>query len=83
MGNPLLRRPANGRARDYSKGVDMAARPGARHPNYRDLRERAKRRQQWREENLRRIVELHHERHLHSLRKPGTADGTGDIPMAA
>lgn len=61
----------------------MAARPGAQQPPYQALRERAKRQQQWREENLRRIVELHHERHLHSFQKPAAADGMGDIPMAA
>jgi hypothetical protein len=44
----------------------MATRPGEGQQNYRDLRERTKRQEDRREENLKRIVELHRARHLHS-----------------
>jgi hypothetical protein len=45
----------------------VSTRPGDRQPTYRDLRERIKRQERGREDNLKRIVELHRERHLHTF----------------
>lgn len=41
--------------------------PADQQPTYRDLRERTKRQERGREENLKRIVELTRERHLHTF----------------
>lgn len=46
----------------------MSNRSGDRQATYRDLREQAKRQERGREENLKRLVELHRERHLHLFR---------------
>jgi len=45
----------------------VATRPGERQRDYRDLRERSKRQEDRREENLKRIVELYRVRPLHSF----------------
>lgn len=45
----------------------MATRSGERQPNYGDLRERARRKEHLRDQNLKRLVETHRERHLHSF----------------
>ncbi|HET6866018.1 MAG TPA: hypothetical protein VFH80_08850 [Solirubrobacteraceae bacterium] len=45
----------------------MSTRQGERQATYRELRERTERHERGREENLKRIVELHRERHLHSF----------------
>jgi hypothetical protein len=46
----------------------VSNRSGDRQATYRDLREQAKRQERGREESLKRIVEVHRERHLHSFR---------------
>ena len=61
----------------------MASRPGEGHRNYRDLRERTKRKEHRREENLKRIVELYRARYLHSFQGQTIAGGAGDIGIAA
>jgi hypothetical protein len=43
----------------------VSSRPGDREATYRELRERTKRHELGREENLKRIVELRRERQLH------------------
>lgn len=48
-------------------GQDVSTRSGDRQPSYRDLRERTKRQERGREENLKRIVEQRRERHLHTF----------------
>ena len=58
----------------------MADVPGERQPSYRDLRERAKRQEDRREENLKRIVDLHRARSLHSAL---LADGDPELPQNA
>jgi hypothetical protein len=58
----------------------MATRPGEGQRNYRDLRERTKRLEDRREENLKRIVELYRARYLHSFPDQilsGAAGGAG------
>lgn len=45
----------------------MSTRPDDRQATYRELRERSKRYERGREENLKRIVELRRERELHSF----------------
>ncbi|MBV9472030.1 MAG: hypothetical protein JO206_03605 [Solirubrobacterales bacterium] len=45
----------------------MTTRSGDQQAAYRDLRERTKRQERDREENLKRLVELRRERHLHSF----------------
>jgi len=58
----------------------MADGPGERQPSYRDLRERAKRQADRREENLKRIVDLHRARSLHSAL---LADGDRELRQDA
>jgi hypothetical protein len=53
----------------------VSTRPGARQSTYRELRERTERHERGREENLKRIVELHRERHLHSFQSRDVALG--------
>ena len=60
----------------------MATRPREGHRNYRDLRERTKRQEHRREENLKRIVELYRARYLHSFQGQTLAGGAGDISAA-
>lgn len=43
----------------------MSTQPSDRQTTYRDLQERTKRQERDREENLKRLLELHRERHLH------------------
>lgn len=61
----------------------MATRPGEGQQNYRDLRDRTKRQQDRREENLTRIVELHRGRHLHSFPSQILAGDAGDAGVEA
>jgi hypothetical protein len=73
---------------DNVGGQDVDTRLGQGRDNYRDLRERTKRQERSREESLKRIVELHRERHLHSFQKPGTeaakrGGALGDLEIAA
>jgi hypothetical protein len=56
---------------------------GDRQPNYRDLRERTKRQERSREENLKRIVELRRERHLHLFQSRTAGLGNDDFGIAA
>jgi hypothetical protein len=60
----------------------VATRAGEGERNYRDLRERTKRRERRREENLKRIVELYRVRYLHSFQGRTLAGGAGDIGVA-
>ena len=71
----MLERSAWCRARDYKRGSDVSTRPGERQATYRELRERTERHERGREENLKRIVELHRERHLHSFQSRDEALG--------
>jgi len=69
-------------------GKNVGTRVGEGRPNYRDIRESTKRQARSREENLKRIVELHRERHLHSFDRRGTAsandaDSFGELGIAA
>ena len=57
------------------RGPDVSTRPGDRQATYRELRERTKRRELGREENVKRIVELHRERRLHLLENRDVALG--------
>jgi hypothetical protein len=57
----------------------MVTRPVARQQGYRDLRERTKRQERSRGEQLQRIVELQRERHLHSFQRHGMAMGEGTL----
>jgi hypothetical protein len=61
----------------------VASRAGEEKRNYRDLRERTKRKELRREENLKRIVELYRARSLHSSPGQTAAGGTGVIDIAA
>jgi hypothetical protein len=56
-------------------GPDVSTRSGERQATYRELRERSERQERGREEHLKRIVELHRERHLHSFQSRDTAVG--------
>jgi hypothetical protein len=58
----------------------MADEPGERQPSYRELRERAKRQEDRREQNLKRIVDLHRAR---SLRSTLIADGDRELRQNA
>jgi hypothetical protein len=49
--------------------------------DYRDLRERTKRQEDRREENLKRIVALHRARHLHSFPSQILSDGAGEADV--
>jgi hypothetical protein len=53
----------------------VSTRPGDRQATYRELRERTKRQERGREENLKRLVELYRERRLHSLQGRDVALG--------
>jgi hypothetical protein len=53
----------------------VSNRPGDRQATYRELREQTKRHERGREENLKRIVELHRERHLHLFQHRNAALG--------
>jgi len=53
----------------------VSTQPGDRQATYRELRERTKRQERGREENLKRIVELHRERRLHLLENREVALG--------
>jgi hypothetical protein len=53
----------------------VSTRPGDRQATYRELREQAKRYERDREENLKRIVELRRERHLHLFQSRDVALG--------
>lgn len=57
------------------RGADVSTQPGDRQATYRELRERTKRRERGREENLKRIVELHRERRLHTVANRDVALG--------
>jgi hypothetical protein len=57
-------------------GQDVSTRRGDRQATYRDLRDRTKRQERGREENLKRIVELRRERHLHEFQSRDGALGT-------
>jgi hypothetical protein len=74
-------RPLFGRSvkSGYSGGQDVSTQPGDEQPNYRDLQTRARRHERWRQENLRRIVELQRERHLHLLQTQGVGIGENDL----
>src|SRR6185437_8306682 len=72
---PLLNRSAWCRVRDYKRGPDVSTQSGDRQATYRELRERTKRQERGREENLKRIVELHRERRLHLLENREVALG--------
>lgn len=61
----------------------MATRPGEGQQTYRDLRERTKRREDRREENLKRIVDLHRVSHLHSFPSQILSEGAGEVGMDA
>ncbi len=61
----------------------MASRAGEGQRNYRDLRERTKRKELRREENLKRIVELYRVRYLHSFQGQMTAGDADVIKIAA
>jgi len=61
----------------------MATRPGEGQQNYRDLRERTKRQEDRREENLKRIVELYRARHLHSFPGQILSGAAGDAGTGA
>jgi hypothetical protein len=66
----------------------VGTRVGEGQPNYRDIRESTKRQARSREDNLKRIVDLHRERHLHSFDRRGTAsandgDSFGKLEIAA
>jgi len=70
--------------RDYNLGGrDVASRAGEEQRNYRDLRERTKRKELRREENLKRIVELHRVRYLHSFQGQMTAGDADMFKIAA
>jgi len=56
----------------------VSTRTGDRQPDYRDLRERTKRWERSREENLKRIVELRRERQLHLFQSPSGGLGTDE-----
>ncbi len=60
----------------------MASRPREQQSNYRDLRERTKRKEQRREEKLKRIVELYRGRYLHSFQGETVAGGAGAVGIA-
>ena len=60
----------------------MASRAGEGDRNYRDLRERTKRREHRREEKLKRIVELYRVRYLHSFQGETLASSAGDVGVA-
>jgi hypothetical protein len=49
--------------------------------DYRDLRERSGRQEDRREENLKRIVELHRARHLHSFPSQIPSGGAGEADV--
>jgi hypothetical protein len=51
--------------------------------DYRDLRERTKRQEDRREENLKRIVELHRARYLHSFPSQILSGGAGEADVEA
>jgi hypothetical protein len=57
----------------------MSTRSGDRQTTYRDLRERTKRQERDREENLKRIVQLCRERHLHVFQSRDIALGADDL----
>jgi hypothetical protein len=61
----------------------VATRPGEGQQNYRDLRERTKRREDRREQNLRQIVELYRARYLHSFPIQILSGGAGDAGIDA
>ena len=61
----------------------MATRRGERQRNYRDLRERTKRLEDRRAENLKRIVELYRARYLHSFPGQILSGGAGDAGRGA
>lgn len=66
--HPFLRRPAGVPSEGLQRGVnDVSTEPADRQAAYRDLRDRAKRYERGREENFKRLVELHRERHLHAF----------------
>jgi hypothetical protein len=56
----------------------VATRPGEGQQNYRDLRDRTKRQEDRREDNLKRIVELHRGRRLHSFPSQILSSDAGD-----
>jgi len=53
----------------------VSTRPDDRHATYRELRERTRRQERGREENLKRIVELYRERRLHLFQTRNVAVG--------
>ena len=57
------------------RGPDVSTQPDDRQATYRELRERSKRYERGREENLKRIVELRRERQLHSFESRDEALG--------
>jgi hypothetical protein len=57
----------------------VATAPGEGQRSYRDLRERTKRQEDRREENLKRIVELYRARYLHSFPSQPVSYGAGDV----
>jgi len=59
----------------------VTTRPGEGQQNYRDLRERTKRQEDRREENLKRIVELHRVRYLHLFPSQMLGEGAGDAAL--
>jgi hypothetical protein len=61
----------------------MATRPGEGQQNYRDLRERTKRQEDRREQNLKRIVDLLRARHLHSFPSQILSVGAGEVGIEA
>ena len=65
--------------RDYNGGQAVTTRSGEGQATYHDLRERTKRQERDREENLKRLVELRRERQLHSFQSPDAALAT-DVP---
>ena len=67
---------------DYNRGDQhVASRPREQHSNYRDLRDRTKRKEHRREENLKRIVEQYRARYLHSFQGETVAGGPGGIAV--
>lgn len=64
----------------------MSTGPADRPSIYSDLRERTKRQERWRDENLKRIVAGHRERHLHAFQcreEPLGANDVDEVDMAA
>jgi hypothetical protein len=58
-------------------------RPDEGRQDYRDLRDRTKRQEDRREENLKRIVELRRMRYLHSFPNQILSDGAADAGLQA